>query len=247
MAQKNRALPDIELNSSADMRRLILLLMWPALAENLLATFVSIADTVMVSALGTLAVNGVGLVTQPRFIVLSAFMALGVGTTSLVARAKGENNPEKANSILWQSVLMAMVMVLAMTACGAESNAEASTADGTTPAQTAAPVTENAVYRTLYAAEVTTLNYLITGQTNELSIAANIVDGLVEYDSYGNVEPALALSWEQNEDATVWTFKIREGVMWVDKDGNEVAPVTAHDWVSSVYYACDANNDSSTA
>ena len=144
------------------------------------------------------------------------------------------------------ALLLAMVMVLAMTACGAESNAEASTADGTTPAQTAAPVTENAVYRTLYAAEVTTLNYLITGQTNELSIAANIVDGLVEYDSYGNVEPALALSWEQNEDATVWTFKIREGVMWVDKDGNEVAPVTANDWVSSAHYACDASNDSST-
>lgn len=146
------------------------------------------------------------------------------------------------------ALLLAMVMVLAMTACGADSDAGASTAasDGSTPAQTAAAVTENAVYRTLYASEVTTLNYLITGQTNELSIAANIVDGLVEYDSYGNVEPALALSWEQNEDATVWTFKIREGVMWVDKDGNEVAPVTANDWVSSARYACDANNDSST-
>ncbi len=140
---------------------------------------------------------------------------------------------------------LALTMVSALAACGGKSGTTDSTAAaGTTP--TAAAVTENAVYRTLYASEVTTLNYLITGQTNELNIAANVVDCLVEYDSYGNVEPALATSWEQNEDATVWTFHIREGVNWVDKDGNVVAPVTANDWVSSAHYACDANNDSDT-
>ena len=136
---------------------------------------------------------------------------------------------------------LALTMVFALAACGGKSGTTDSTATaGTTP--TAAAVTENAVYRTLYASEVTTLNYLITGQTNELNIAANVVDCLVEYDSYGNVEPALATSWEQNEDATVWTFHIREGVNWVDKDGKVVAPVTANDWVSSAHYACDANN-----
>ena len=103
-----------------------------------------------------------------------------------------------------------------------------------------------AVYRTLYASEVTTLNYLTTGTTNELTILANVVDCLVEYDSLGNVQPALATSWESNEDATVWTFHIRKDVNWVDKDGNVVAPVTANDWVSSARYACDAANDSDT-
>ena len=146
------------------------------------------------------------------------------------------------------AALLALTMVLAMAACGSGSGSSETTAAGssTTPAQAAEPVTEEAVYRTLYASEVTTLNYLITGQTNELTIAANVVDCLVEYDSFGNVQPALATGWEQNEDATVWTFKIREGVMWVDKDGNEVAPVTANDFVSSAHYACDANNASDT-
>ncbi len=109
-----------------------------------------------------------------------------------------------------------------------------------------AEAAEPAIYRTLYAGEVTTLNYLITGQTNELTIAANVVDCLVEYDAYGKVEPALAESWVSNEDATVWTFNIRKDVNWVDKDGNVVAPVTANDWVASARYACDAANDSST-
>lgn len=142
---------------------------------------------------------------------------------------------------------LAMALVLALAACGGDSGSTEPVATET--GATAAPaqaVEGEAIYRTLYASEVTTLNYLITGQTNDLQISANVVDCLVEYDAYGNVEPALATSWEQNEDATVWTFKIREGVMWVDCDGNEVAPVTAHDWVSSARYACDANNDSST-
>ncbi len=104
---------------------------------------------------------------------------------------------------------------------------------------------EKAVYRTLYGSEVTTLNYLVTNQSNETSITFNVVDCLVEYDSHGNVEPALATSWEPNEDATVWTFHLREGVKWVDKDGNEVADVTADDWVAAAHYVCNANNDSS--
>ena len=141
----------------------------------------------------------------------------------------------------------ALTMVFALAACGGTSGtSDATKATAAPTAEPAAPVTENAVYRTLYASEVTTLNYLITGQANELTIAANVVDCLVEYDPYGNVQPALAASWEQNEDATVWTFHIREGVNWVDKDGNVVAPVTANDWVSSAHYACDANNDSDT-
>ncbi len=145
------------------------------------------------------------------------------------------------------ALLLALTMALSLVACGGSEEKPAETqAAAEAPQETAAAVTEDAIYRTLYSGEVTTLNYLITGQTNELTIAANVVDCLVEYDSYGKVEPALAESWESNEDATVWTFKIRQGVNWVDKDGNVVAPVTAHDWVSSAQYACDANNDSST-
>ena len=87
------------------------------------------------------------------------------------------------------------------------------------PQATPDPVSDKAVYRTLYSSEVTTLNYLVTTQTVTTSLTANVVDCLVEYDSYGNVEPALATSWESNADATVWTFHLRQGVKWVDKDG----------------------------
>ena len=112
VAENKKRIIDIETENIKDRNRLILHLMWPALCENLLSTLVSMADTVMVSSLGTSAINAVGLCTQPRFIVFSAFMALGTGTTALVARAKGAGNREEANHALRQSLLMAAGVVL---------------------------------------------------------------------------------------------------------------------------------------
>ena len=145
------------------------------------------------------------------------------------------------------ALMLALVLSLSLVACGNKAGNDKKPEESKQPGTSQGTEVEGeAVYRTLYSGEVTTLNYLITGTTNELTIAANVVDCLVEYDNYGNIEPALATEWSSNDDATVWTFKIREGVKWVDKDGKEVAEVTANDWVTSIRYACDANNDSST-
>ena len=131
---------------------------------------------------------------------------------------------------------LAGAMALSMAACGGSASSGTS-AGGDAAAETKA-------YRTLYSSEVTTLNYLTTSSTNEYAIGANVVDCLVEYDCYGNIIPSLAESWESNEDMTEWTFHIRKGVKWVDKNGEEVADVTANDWVSTAKYVNDAINDS---
>lgn len=107
---------DIEVPDQRSRIRLIIALMWPALAENVLATLVSMVDMVMVSGLGSYAISAVGLVTQPRFIMLSAFMALSVGSTALVARFKGANDPENANNVLNQSLIVTAVLTVVL--CG---------------------------------------------------------------------------------------------------------------------------------
>jgi putative MATE family efflux protein len=63
-------------------------------------------DMVMVGSLGAYAIGAVGLVTQPRFVMLSAFQALAIGSTAMVARFKGARNRESANLVLRQSILM---------------------------------------------------------------------------------------------------------------------------------------------
>ena len=65
-------------------------------------------------------------------------------------------------------------------------------------------------------------------------------DGLVAYDAENQMVPALAESWTISEDGLTYTFKIREGVMWVDYQGRELAEITADDWVAGMQHMCDA-------
>ena len=102
-------------------------------------------------------------------------------------------------------------------------------------------------YFEVYANELTTMNYLISGSENEHIMFANMIDNLVEYDQYGILRPSLALSWSPSSDGLVWTFKLRPGVKWVTSDGKEYGEVTAQDWVDSAKYILTKANASQTA
>ena len=95
------------------------------------------------------------------------------------------------------------------------------------------------------------LNYLTNSWTYNSYHYTNMVDGLVENDKYGNIVGALADKYKivDNEDGTqTWKFHLRDGLKWVkNKDGSEVAPVKADDFVASAEYVLDAANGSRTA
>ena len=119
------------------------------------------------------------------------------------------------------SVLLVATMAVSMlTGCGSSTDS-GSAANGTE-------------YTELYASEVATMNYLVTSTYNDMIIPANTIDTLVETDSNGALVPALATEWSQ--EGLVWTFKLREGVKWVDHTGKEVAEVTAQDFVDAMKY-----------
>ncbi len=99
-------------------------------------------------------------------------------------------------------------------------------------------------FRKFYSIEVQTLNYLTTNSYNETEISANIIDCLIDYDNYGNILPALAESWEHNDNMTEWTFHIRPDVHWVDYQGNIYADVKADDWVACAEYVNNASHES---
>ena len=83
---------------------------WPSFVELILTQLTSMADMMMVGRLGPWAISSVGLTSQPKFLMMTAFMAMNVGATALVARYKGEGNIKKANSVLRQALLLTFVL-----------------------------------------------------------------------------------------------------------------------------------------
>ncbi len=77
---------------------------WPAVLESFFIAFAGLVDTLMVSSLSPYAVAAVGLTTQPKFIGLALFIAIGVATSAVVARRFGEGKKEEANKTLITSI-----------------------------------------------------------------------------------------------------------------------------------------------
>ena len=76
---------------------------------------------------------------------------------------------------------------------------------------------------------------------NEVDVprVLNLYDGLTELDPDGNVNLHLAEELSANDDATVWTLKIRDDVVFHDG-----SPLTTDDVVYSLRYVADPANES---
>lgn len=83
---------------------------WPSFIELILTQLASMIDMMMVGQLGAWALSAVGLTTQPKFMMMTMFMAMNVGATAMVARYKGAGEPEKANGIMRQALLLTLVL-----------------------------------------------------------------------------------------------------------------------------------------
>ena len=98
-------------------------------------------------------------------------------------------------------------------------------------------------YQTYFSTSYASLNYFSTSYATVREIVSNCVDGLVEPDAYGVYVSALAESWDHNEDYTVWTFNIRQGMKWIDHTGAVTEyDVTAQDFVDGIRYIGDPLN-----
>ncbi|MDD3015272.1 MAG: peptide ABC transporter substrate-binding protein [Lactococcus chungangensis] len=98
-------------------------------------------------------------------------------------------------------------------------------------------------YSFYYLTDPETLDYTFSGQKYTAENTANFVDGLVSYDQYRQIVPALAKSWDVSEDGKTYTYHIRKNVPWVDADGNEYDTVKPSDWVTGLKHAADTNSE----
>lgn len=96
----------------------LLRIAFPSVCEMVLISLIGSIDTMMVGGIGTEAIAAVGLVMQPRMLMLCIFFALNIGVTAVVARRKGQDRREDANSTMRTAIVMIVALSIIMTCVG---------------------------------------------------------------------------------------------------------------------------------
>ena len=163
--------------------------------------------------------------------------------------ANFESHSISRRSFLKASGVVGAASILA--ACGGSSSSTAASTSGAASgaaAPAADAITDYVSFETANR-ELETWNFLYSQSASDLNVTTNMWDGLLSFDCYGKVAPAIAKSWEHNDDSTVWTFHLRDDVDWVDVNGEVKTHLTSKDflvgfeWVMNSYKN-EANNTS---
>ena len=102
---------------SSELYQDVIRIAWPSFVELLLTQLASMVDLMMVGSIGgktnpsmgAQALSAVGLTTQPKFLLMAAFIAMNTGVTALVARYKGTGDKEQANLVVRQGLLFTFI------------------------------------------------------------------------------------------------------------------------------------------
>ncbi|MCI8970661.1 MAG: MATE family efflux transporter [Oscillibacter sp.] len=90
--------------------RVILLLAWPTMLEQIMQSAVQYIDTAMVGALGTQATAAVGTTTTIGWLVQSSITAFSIGFLSFISKSCGAGDQRAARRAAAQAVLAALVI-----------------------------------------------------------------------------------------------------------------------------------------
>ncbi|GAA4285075.1 ABC transporter substrate-binding protein [Brevibacterium daeguense] len=105
----------------------------------------------------------------------------------------------------------AAVAALALTITGCSAGAESSAGEGGDSARTDLVVA--------HTAEPVNLDFTTTaGAAIPQALMENVYESLVRIDQSGELQPALAKSWEISDDRTTYTFELQDGVTFSNGD-----------------------------
>ena len=103
---------DRELPPTNNLLKRILRISLPAAAEIFLIGLITMIDTMMVGSLGKEAIASVSITNQPVFITLTFCMGINAGVIAIISRRRGENDPEGANRVLRQALVVGTIISL---------------------------------------------------------------------------------------------------------------------------------------
>ena len=154
------------------------------------------------------------------------------------------------NKKLARVMALAMAGTLMLSGCGGSEGdtEEPKDANGTEDKQEAKNDKElkELVIPMAVTRELETFNALYSQRGEDAENLTNLIDGLLEVDSYGKLQPCLAEEWGTEDGGLTWKFKLRDGVKWVDVNAQEKAACNAQDFATGLEWVLNFHkNDSS--
>ena len=121
-------------------------------------------------------------------------------------------------------------------------------AGGTTPTTDGADATttervEVDTYSMIDGFDITTLDYVYNNKSSNGDYTSNFIEGLLTQDPHGALIEGMAKEWSHNDDASEWTFVIRDDATWSTASGEVYANVTAEDFVTGLKHAADSQSE----
>ena len=149
------------------------------------------------------------------------------------------------------ALLLAVVMVLSLAACGSQPTATPSATEAPAADATEAPAAETPAtvarstdtYSMIEAFDITSLDYLFTNKSSNGDYTNNFIEGLLTQDPHGKLIAGMATEWSHNDDASEWYFTIRDDAVWSTASGEEYDAVTAEDFVTGMKHAADSKSE----
>ena len=150
------------------------------------------------------------------------------------------------------SRLLALALAAALTLSGCssgtteepESTAEAPSSAAQEEQETQENEIKNLVIYKSPSGELSTFNILYAQNGSDFSQLTNLMDPLLEINNHNQVIPCIAEEYGTDDNGLTWTFKIREGVKWVDMNGNEMADLTAQDFLTAMEWTFNFHKNS---
>ena len=149
-----------------------------------------------------------------------------------------------------RATALVTALLLVLTSCGSTGQPQNDTAPDTPTAQhEEGKEIKDLVIPKVLTKEIEGFNILCTQKGEDFETLTNLTDGLLEVNNAGELVPAIAEKWETTDNGLTWTFHIREGVKWVDVNGNEMADCNAQDFATGLewilnFYKNDSVNTS---
>lgn len=94
----------------------IAVIAWPVLTESILNATVGLVDTTLAAALSEAATDAIGVAAYFQWLISLAPIALGVGSTAMIARAFGRNRLAVAGAALGQAAMLSVALGFGLSA-----------------------------------------------------------------------------------------------------------------------------------